>query len=98
MLYIFKEGRFIRRGSPPAPTEAGVYAYTKVCNFSKLCLKSFRLCLDVTFLFNEQLDESAVMILMLLNWSICFKGTIKKNSFEHAKVIIGHNNWVIAQS
>ncbi|KAK4341431.1 hypothetical protein RND71_039932 [Anisodus tanguticus] len=29
MLYIFKEGRFIRRGSPPAPTEAGVYAYTK---------------------------------------------------------------------
>ncbi|TMW91574.1 hypothetical protein EJD97_014158 [Solanum chilense] len=30
MLYIFKEGRFIRRGSPPAPTEATVYAYTKV--------------------------------------------------------------------
>ncbi|KAL1536210.1 2,3-bisphosphoglycerate-dependent phosphoglycerate mutase 1 [Salvia divinorum] len=29
MLYIFKEGRFIRRGSPVAPTEAGVYAYTK---------------------------------------------------------------------
>lgn len=33
MLYIFKEGSFIRRGSPVAPTEAGVYAYTKVCNF-----------------------------------------------------------------
>lgn len=30
MLYIFKEGRFMRRGSPVAPTEAGVYAYTKV--------------------------------------------------------------------
>ncbi|XP_062145706.1 2,3-bisphosphoglycerate-dependent phosphoglycerate mutase 1 [Alnus glutinosa] len=29
MLYIFKEGRFIRRGSPVAPTEAGVYAYTR---------------------------------------------------------------------
>ncbi|XP_004500609.1 2,3-bisphosphoglycerate-dependent phosphoglycerate mutase 1-like [Cicer arietinum] len=29
MLYIFKEGRFIRRGSPIGPTEAGVYAYTK---------------------------------------------------------------------
>ncbi|XP_057441603.1 2,3-bisphosphoglycerate-dependent phosphoglycerate mutase 1-like [Lotus japonicus] len=29
MLYIIKEGRFIRRGSPIAPTEAGVYAYTK---------------------------------------------------------------------
>ncbi|KAF5740248.1 putative phosphoglycerate mutase [Tripterygium wilfordii] len=28
MLYIFKEGKFIRRGSPVAPTEAGVYAYT----------------------------------------------------------------------
>ncbi|KAK8580311.1 hypothetical protein V6N12_070591 [Hibiscus sabdariffa] len=29
MLYIFKEGTFIRRGSPMAPTEAGVYAYTR---------------------------------------------------------------------
>ncbi|KAI4337720.1 hypothetical protein L6164_016102 [Bauhinia variegata] len=29
MLYIFKEGKFIRRGSPIGPTEAGVYAYTK---------------------------------------------------------------------
>ncbi|KAL2503803.1 Phosphoglycerate mutase family protein [Abeliophyllum distichum] len=29
MLYIFKDGRFIRRGSPVAPNEAGVYAYTK---------------------------------------------------------------------
>lgn len=33
MLYILKEGQFIRRGSPVAPTEAGVYAYTKVHNF-----------------------------------------------------------------
>lgn len=33
MLYILKEGQFIRRGSPVAPTEAGVYAYTKVCSF-----------------------------------------------------------------
>ncbi|KAG8632971.1 hypothetical protein MANES_18G069600v8 [Manihot esculenta] len=33
MLYIFKEGRFSRRGSPAGPTEAGVYAYTRVCNF-----------------------------------------------------------------
>ncbi|XP_030541408.1 2,3-bisphosphoglycerate-dependent phosphoglycerate mutase 1 [Rhodamnia argentea] len=29
MLYIFKEGKFIRRGSPSAPTDVGVYAYTK---------------------------------------------------------------------
>jgi len=29
MLYIAKEGKFIRRGSPAGPTEAGVYAYTK---------------------------------------------------------------------
>ncbi|KAF7090964.1 hypothetical protein CFC21_093637 [Triticum aestivum] len=29
MLYIFKEGKFIRRGSPAGPSEAGVYAYTK---------------------------------------------------------------------
>ncbi|KAJ0580566.1 putative phosphoglycerate mutase (2,3-diphosphoglycerate-dependent) [Helianthus annuus] len=29
MLYIVKEDKYIRRGSPAAPTEAGVYAYTK---------------------------------------------------------------------
>ncbi|CAM8942927.1 unnamed protein product [Rhodiola kirilowii] len=29
MLYIFKEGKFIRRGSPAGPAEAGVYAYTR---------------------------------------------------------------------
>ncbi|KAI4321147.1 hypothetical protein MLD38_034565 [Melastoma candidum] len=29
MLYIFKDGKFIRRGSPAAPSEVGVYAYTK---------------------------------------------------------------------
>ncbi|KAK1361697.1 Phosphoglycerate mutase (2,3-diphosphoglycerate-dependent) [Heracleum sosnowskyi] len=28
MLYIYKNGEFTRRGSPPAPTEAGVYSYT----------------------------------------------------------------------
>lgn len=32
MLYIFKEGKFIRRGSPVGPAESGVYAYTRVCN------------------------------------------------------------------
>ena len=30
MLYIFKEGKFIRRGSPVGPSEASVYAYTRV--------------------------------------------------------------------
>ncbi|KAF2291479.1 hypothetical protein GH714_024603 [Hevea brasiliensis] len=34
MLYIFKEGRFIRKGSPAGPTEAGVYAYTRFINFT----------------------------------------------------------------
>ncbi|KAL3527773.1 hypothetical protein ACH5RR_012429 [Cinchona calisaya] len=29
MLYIYKEGKFIRRGSPLGSTEAGVYAYTE---------------------------------------------------------------------
>ncbi|KAK9073012.1 hypothetical protein SSX86_007334 [Deinandra increscens subsp. villosa] len=29
MLYIVKDEKYIRRGSPAAPTEAGVYAYTK---------------------------------------------------------------------
>ena len=30
LLYIFKEGKFMKRGSPVGSTEAGVYAYTKV--------------------------------------------------------------------
>ncbi|EAZ36320.1 hypothetical protein OsJ_20642 [Oryza sativa Japonica Group] len=29
MLYIFKEGKFIRRGSPVGPSEASVCAYTR---------------------------------------------------------------------
>ncbi|OMO56023.1 Phosphoglycerate mutase 1 [Corchorus capsularis] len=29
LLYIYKEGKFIRRGSLVGPTEAGVYAYTE---------------------------------------------------------------------
>ncbi|KDO56620.1 hypothetical protein CISIN_1g032238mg [Citrus sinensis] len=29
LLYIYKEGRFMKRGSPVGPTEAGVYAYTE---------------------------------------------------------------------
>ncbi|KAM7258803.1 hypothetical protein ACFE04_014544 [Oxalis oulophora] len=29
LLYIFKNGKFMRRGSPVGPTEAGVYAYTR---------------------------------------------------------------------
>ncbi|CAO2834404.1 unnamed protein product [Amaranthus hypochondriacus] len=29
LLYIFKEGKFLRRGSPVGPTEAGVYAYSR---------------------------------------------------------------------
>ncbi|KAF7839975.1 Phosphoglycerate mutase 1 [Senna tora] len=30
LLYIFKDGNFIKRGSPVGLTEAGVYAYTKL--------------------------------------------------------------------
>ncbi|CAJ1938055.1 unnamed protein product [Sphenostylis stenocarpa] len=29
LLYIYKEGKFMNRGSPVGPTEAGVYAYTQ---------------------------------------------------------------------
>ncbi|OAY33383.1 hypothetical protein MANES_13G091200v8 [Manihot esculenta] len=29
LLYIYKDKKFIKRGSPVGPTEAGVYAYTK---------------------------------------------------------------------
>ncbi|KAK4487630.1 hypothetical protein RD792_005718 [Penstemon davidsonii] len=42
MLYIFKDGRFTRRGSPVAPTEASVYAYTK-------SLAQYRQTLDERF-------------------------------------------------
>ncbi|KAM2339898.1 hypothetical protein ACFX1X_019419 [Malus domestica] len=33
LLYIFKEGEFMRRGSPVGPTEPGVYAYTKLDHY-----------------------------------------------------------------
>ncbi|KAJ7945381.1 2,3-bisphosphoglycerate-dependent phosphoglycerate mutase [Quillaja saponaria] len=29
LLYIYEEGKYMRRGSPVGPTEVGVYAYTK---------------------------------------------------------------------
>ncbi|GLT43977.1 hypothetical protein SLA2020_178980 [Shorea laevis] len=29
LLYIYKDGKFMKRGSPVGPTEAGVYAYTE---------------------------------------------------------------------
>lgn len=42
LLYIFKEGKFMKRGSPVGPTEAGVYAYTKVRHhFSRLIFLDF---------------------------------------------------------
>ncbi|KAF9615023.1 hypothetical protein IFM89_021594 [Coptis chinensis] len=44
MLYIFKEGKFMRRGSPMGPSEAGVYAYTRGCSSLQLMLDIF-LCL-----------------------------------------------------
>ncbi|CAH9146547.1 unnamed protein product, partial [Cuscuta epithymum] len=30
MLYTYKDGKFVRRGSPPGSLEAGVYAHTEV--------------------------------------------------------------------
>ncbi|KAG8383492.1 hypothetical protein BUALT_Bualt04G0018900 [Buddleja alternifolia] len=33
MLYIYTEGKFIRRGSPLGSSEAGVYSYTELKNF-----------------------------------------------------------------
>ncbi|RLN07545.1 hypothetical protein C2845_PM11G25450 [Panicum miliaceum] len=41
MLYIFKEGKFIRRGSPAGPSEAGVYAYTKAPPHNSLAATRF---------------------------------------------------------
>ncbi|KAF8411494.1 hypothetical protein HHK36_004046 [Tetracentron sinense] len=41
MLYILKEGKFIRRGSPAGPTEAGVYAYTRGHTFGVQSIKYF---------------------------------------------------------
>ncbi|KAJ0754511.1 putative phosphoglycerate mutase (2,3-diphosphoglycerate-dependent) [Helianthus annuus] len=37
MLYIYKDGTFIRRGSPPGTKGAGVYAYTSVTNLTFIC-------------------------------------------------------------
>lgn len=30
LLYIYKDRKYMKRGSPVGPTEAGVYAYTDV--------------------------------------------------------------------
>ncbi|KAH9690814.1 phosphoglycerate mutase (2,3-diphosphoglycerate-dependent) [Citrus sinensis] len=43
MLYIFKEGKFIRRGSPAGPAEAGVYAYTRTEVRRDVALTSLKL-------------------------------------------------------
>jgi len=40
MLYLFKNGKFIRRGSPIAPTEDGVYAFSRVSYFTSAFLLS----------------------------------------------------------
>ena len=32
LLYIYTEGKFMRRGSPVGATEAGVYAYNRMEN------------------------------------------------------------------
>lgn len=37
LLYIYKEGRFMKRGSPVGPTEAGVFAYTEVWLLTFIC-------------------------------------------------------------
>nr|KYP52851.1 2,3-bisphosphoglycerate-dependent phosphoglycerate mutase [Cajanus cajan] len=49
MLYIFKEGRFIRRGSPIGPSEAGVYAYTRVCSLYQLLYPPFKMFFSFLF-------------------------------------------------
>ncbi|KAG6528298.1 hypothetical protein ZIOFF_010449 [Zingiber officinale] len=40
MLYIFKNGMFVRRGSPIPPSEAGVYAYTRLGDTNLLPLNA----------------------------------------------------------
>ncbi|KAL3619726.1 2,3-bisphosphoglycerate-dependent phosphoglycerate mutase 1 [Castilleja foliolosa] len=50
MLYIFKEGCFIRRGSPMAPTEAGVYAYTKIGSIQAEVRRDVAILIDLNFL------------------------------------------------
>lgn len=59
LLYIFKEGKFMRRGSPVGPTEAGVYAYTRVCCSAFLCLVS------VTFFMKWKSSHSFCVVVPL---------------------------------
>ncbi|CAN1331576.1 2,3-bisphosphoglycerate-dependent phosphoglycerate mutase 1 [Linum perenne] len=63
MLYLFKEGRFVRRGSPVAPSEAGVYAYTRIDELvlefifetEKACY--FHVQLQTLAQYRQKLDE-----------------------------------------
>ncbi|KAH0918204.1 2,3-bisphosphoglycerate-dependent phosphoglycerate mutase isoform X3 [Brassica rapa] len=71
LLYIFKDGKFMKRGSPVGPTEAGVYAYTKVrhrfyCStifvFFEFSVLDGSLCLQRLAQYRQKLDESSEVI------------------------------------
>ncbi|XP_023004020.1 uncharacterized protein LOC111497455 isoform X4 [Cucurbita maxima] len=55
LLYIYKEGTFMKRGSPVGSSEAGVYALTR----ARIFYLSIILCLDLLnlALYRQKLDE-----------------------------------------
>ncbi|KAF2592266.1 hypothetical protein F2Q70_00042848 [Brassica cretica] len=69
LLYIFKDGKFMKRGSPVCPTEAGVYAYTKVkhrfyCStifiFFEFSVLDGSLCLQRLAQYRQKLDDESL--------------------------------------
>ncbi|GJY89259.1 histidine phosphatase superfamily protein [Tanacetum coccineum] len=76
MLYIYKDGKFIRRGSPAGPKEAGVYAYTSVSNLNLYLSRDLRqVCVEHSHMErgslrygNADLDRGSRSTLNAVQW------------------------------
>lgn len=79
MLYIYKEGDFIRRGSPHGSSEAGAYAYTEVnswilffmplnlmVNLEVICRETALLQLPLNFILTVMEKQSQRLLSMSL--------------------------------
>ncbi|GAY41647.1 hypothetical protein CUMW_061050 [Citrus unshiu] len=95
MLYIFKEGKFIRRGSPAGPAEAGVYAYTRTEVRRDVALTSLKLR---GLPPDSHCFTSAVLLVSLLDCK-GMKRTCAKASFRKCIDVVldsGSEGWVVA--
>lgn len=78
LLYIYKHGKFLKRGSPVGPTEAGVYAYTRVwtlcpllylvlCSVEPWCLLLLN-CHQIRVWLNKKILKFGLFCIKFVNW------------------------------